>query len=141
MADSTPAKFQKEISIRFREADPAGILFFGHVFSLAHDCFEDFIQAAGFAWKDWFHIKDHLIPIRHTECNYHKPFIPGEKYSVTATVARLGNSSFQMRYVFAKGEARHAEVLMTHTFLSLQTKEKISVPDKVRDRLKPFVEA
>ncbi len=133
--------FQKEILLRFREADPAGILFFGNVFSLAHDCFEDFIQAAGFTWKEWFETKDYLIPIRHTECNYLKPFRPGESYRIQASVARLGDSSFQMKYVFSQDSQVHAEVRMTHTFMDARSKSKISVPDLVRERLKVYLDA
>ncbi|MEZ0391429.1 MAG: acyl-CoA thioesterase [Pseudobdellovibrionaceae bacterium] len=133
------SQFQKEIQLRFREADPAGILFFGNLFGLAHDCFEDFIQAAGFTWQEWFHTKDYLIPIRHTECNYLKPFRPGEKYQVTVTVAKIGDSSFQMRYHFLQGTNLHADVRMTHTFLDARTQQKISVPNSIRNRLKVYL--
>lgn len=68
--------FHTEIQIRFREADPAGILFFGHVFALAHDCFEGFIEETGFGWKNWFNVRgEYLVPIRHTEANYLRPFL------------------------------------------------------------------
>jgi acyl-CoA thioesterase FadM len=135
------AHFQKEFQLHFREADPAGIMFFGNIFSLAHDCFEDFIQAAGFTWKDWFHTKDYLIPIRHTESNYLKPFLPGDTYQIQASVSRMGNSSFQMKYVFKNKDVTHAQVTMTHTFLDARTKDKISVPDLVRTRLKVYTDA
>lgn len=132
--------FQKEIQIRFREADPAGILFFGNIFSLAHDCFEDFIQAAGFTWDEWFKTTDYLVPLRHTDCNYLKPFNPGQKYTVTASVSRIGETSFQMRYVFSQNSTEHALVLMTHAFLSAKSKQKISVPELVRNRLKVYLD-
>ena len=131
--------FQKEIQLRFREADPAGIHFFGNIFALAHDCFEDFIQAAGFTWNEWFQTREYLVPIRHTDCNYLKPFQPGQKYQVITSVARLGHSSFQMKYVFSQNSTTHAVVLMTHTFLDVRTHQKISVPELVRNRLKVYL--
>lgn len=145
------AHFKKDFQLHFREADPAGIMFFGNIFGLAHDCFEDFIEAAGFTWKEWFHTTQYMIPIRHTESNYLKPFQPGEKYQIQASVSRLGDSSFQMKYKFLKPplmEAQashqqiiHAEVTMTHTFLDAATHSKISVPELVRNRLKVFLDA
>lgn len=135
------SQFQKEIQIRFHEADPAGILFFGNIFALAHGCFEDFIQAAGFTWKEWFHTKDYMIPIRHTESNYLKPFRPGEKYQVTVTVAKIGNSSFQMKYLFSSALGTHADVRMTHAFLEAKSLQKTSVPETVRNRLKVYLDA
>jgi len=141
MTAPIPQRFQKDIQVRFREADPAGILFFGNAFALAHDCFEDFIQAAGFTWKEWFHTKEYLIPIRHTECNFLKPFQPGEKYQITASVAKLGDSSFQMKYVFSSSLGTHADVRMTHAFLDAKKHQKISVPETVRNRLKVYLDA
>lgn len=133
--------FQKEIQLRFREADPAGIMFFGNIFGWAHDCFEDFIEATGFTWKRWFQTQDYIVPIRHTECNYLRPFRPGETYTITASVARIGESSFQMKYVFSQHNHLHAEVRMTHAFVDAHSKGKISVPESVRECLKVYLNA
>lgn len=134
------AHFEKEIHLRFREADPAGIMFFGNIFGLAHDCFEDFIQAAGMTWNEWFHTKDYIVPIRHAECNYLKPFRPGQKYSVRASVAKITTSSFQMKYVFSSGSDVCAELQMVHTFVDSKSKQKISVPPSIRKILSPYLE-
>jgi acyl-CoA thioester hydrolase/1,4-dihydroxy-2-naphthoyl-CoA hydrolase len=133
--------FKKDFQVRFREADPAGIGYFANVFSFAHDAFEDFIQATGFTWKEWFQTKDYIVPIRHTECNFLRPFLPGDTYQISVTVAKLGESSFQMKYQFAQGANAHAEVRMTHVFLDAKSKQKISVPDLVRNRLKVYLDA
>jgi acyl-CoA thioester hydrolase/1,4-dihydroxy-2-naphthoyl-CoA hydrolase len=133
--------FKKEFQVRFREADPAGIGYFANVFSFAHDAFEDFIQAAGFSWKEWFQTKEYIVPIRHTECNFMRPFLPGENYQIAVSVAKLGDSSFQMKYQFLQGPNQHAEVRMTHVFLDAKSKQKISVPDLVRNRLKVYLDA
>jgi YbgC/YbaW family acyl-CoA thioester hydrolase len=132
-------QFEKEFQFRFREADPAGIGYFAHVFSFAHDAFEDFIQAAGFTWKEWFQTKEYLIPIRHAESDFQRPFLPGDRYQIRVSVGKLGDSSFQMKYQFRQGEHQHAEVRMTHVFLDARSKQKISVPDAVRNRLKVYL--
>ena len=131
--------FKSEIQIHFRQADPAGILFFGQVFSLAHDCFEGFIADTGIGWKAWFHNKEHIVPIRHTECNYLKPFFAGEKYMITATVAKFGESSFQMQYVFSKDNAVHAEVKMVHAYIDAKTKQKVLLPLNIKEKLTPYL--
>lgn len=132
--------FQTEIQIRFREADPAGILFFGNIFSLAHDCFEGFITDTGIGWKNWFNLQgEYLVPIRHSECNFLKPFFAGEKYQISANLSRIGESSFQMRYVFTKNGDSHAEVAMVHAFMDAKTKQKISIPEPIRTKLSPYL--
>lgn len=132
--------FEKQIVIRFREADPARILYFGNLFSIAHDCFEDFIIAAGFTWAEWFSKGPYMIPIRHTECDYLAPFMPGEEYLIQATVAELRNSSFKMKYTFLKGAQKHAELKMVHAVLDSKTHQKISIPSEIRQRLNPYLE-
>lgn len=135
-----PAHFEKEIQLRFREADPAGVLFFAQFFALAHDCFEDFLQAVGISWNDWFRSKDYLVPIRHTECEFLRPLSPGQKCTIQACVVKMGDSSFKMKYVFFSGNEICAEVLMVHTFLAAQSKQKISVPQQIRFQFSPYLE-
>lgn len=131
--------FTREIQIRFREADPAGILYFGNIFSLAHDSFEEFIQSTGVAWKDWFKKGPYIVPIRHAESDFLSPFIPGEKYQIVVSVAAITESSFRMRYEFRAGARIHARVKMVHTFVDSQNKTKIQVPDSVKKLLAPYL--
>ena len=134
--------FTRNVQIRFHEADPAGIVYFANVFSLAHDTFEEFIEAAGVPWGEWFRKGPYFVPIRHAECNYLSPFRPGQKYQVKAEVARLGETSFQMRYTFTSksksNTTTHAIVTMVHAFVSAKTKKKIKVPVKFQKVLKPY---
>ncbi|MEN0058787.1 MAG: hypothetical protein AAGB31_08125 [Bdellovibrio sp.] len=62
--------FRTKKTLTFKEADPAGIMFFGNIFGFAHDAFEEFIVAAGYSHREWFKQKDFLIPIRHTASDY-----------------------------------------------------------------------
>lgn len=138
-------KFEKQIQIKFREADPAGILFFGNILALAHDVFEDFIPATGLTWADYFQTKEYIAPIRHAEVDFLSPFRPGEKYDVAVSILRIGDSSFQAKAVFSqtsdKGVSKHAEVKTVHTFLNAKTFAKIPVPEKFRQALGPYLEA
>ena len=132
-------RFKQQIPIRFRQADPAGILFFGNVPGMAHDCFEDFILDAGITWKEWFESESFIVPIRHLECNFHSPFVPGKSHSVEASVAQIKETSFQMKYVFSTERGICAEVTMVHAFLDKKSKQKVSVPDAIRTRLEKYL--
>src|ERR1700692_3840663 len=113
-------KFQTKTTITFRQADPAQIMYFANVFSLAHDTFEQFIVAAGYTWEEWFSTNTHMIPIRHAEADYKAPFRPGSTYDVTAEVAALSTTSFKMKYSFSKDGKLHATVFMVHAVLNQQ---------------------
>lgn len=133
--------FQTQVTIKFHEADPAGIMYFGRLPSLAHDCFEQFIVAAGYAWGEWFKTPKAIIPIRHLETDFLSPFRPGETYDVDVTVSRIGESSFQMHYLFRKGDRKHGVVKMVHAHLDPKTFEKKALPEDIRTRLTPYLMA
>lgn len=133
-------KFQTKTRIKFRDADPAQIMYFANIFSLAHDAFEEFIVAAGYRYEEWFSKTDHLIPIRHAEADYKSPFLPGQTYEVKVAVASLGTTSFKMKYEFSQGSRHHATVYMVHAVLDPKTREKMPLPKVMRERLAPYLE-
>lgn len=126
--------------IKFREADPAQIMYFANLFSFAHDAFEEFIVTAGYKWEEWFSPREHLIPIRHAEANYKSPFIPGQLYDIDVSVESFGTTSFKMKYVFTRNNQLHATVTMVHSVLNPQTQQKMTLPPLVKQRLTPFLE-
>jgi len=133
--------FRTTKTFTFREADPAGIMFFGNIFGVAHDAFEQFILDAGFTWQEWFLTKDYLIPIRHTEADYKAPFRPGQTYEVLVSVASFGETSFKMRYVFESQGHKHATVQMVHSVLDKKTQQKLTIPADIKSRLQPYLES
>ncbi|MGZ3744821.1 MAG: acyl-CoA thioesterase [Pseudobdellovibrionaceae bacterium] len=134
-------KFRTQIHIKFREADPAQIMYFANLFNLAHDVFEEFIVAAGYQYKEWFSPLEHMVPIRHVEADYLAPFIPGQNYEVSAGVVQLGETSFKMAYRFEQNGKLHGTVYMVHAVLNSQTKVKMRLPDLMKQRLSPYLES
>jgi acyl-CoA thioesterase FadM len=133
--------FKTALTVKFREGDPAQIMFFGNIFSWAHDTFEHFIVEAGYQWKEWFQTTEYMIPIRHTEADYEIPFRPGESYQAQAQVKALGKTSFTMKYVFSSPAGVHATVEMVHVVLDFKSKKPIPLPESVRQRFTPYLES
>lgn len=140
MSNLKPGKyFETTSTLRFHHADPVGIMYFGNILSLAHDGFEEFIVAAGYHWDEWFKSQEYLIPIRHVEADYNSPFFPGKTYDLKVCVAKLGQTSFVMRYHFSREAKTHAVVQMVHAVLESATQKKIPLPELLRTRLTPFL--
>lgn len=132
--------FRTQRTITFREGDPARIMFFGNIFGFAHDAFEQFIVAAGYTWKEWFHNPDFIIPIRHTEADFLAPFMPGETYDIAVSVASFGETSFKMKYIFSQNNRTHSAVTMVHSVLDSKTKAKTALPFTMKSRLEKYLE-
>ena len=116
-------------------------MYFANIFSLAHDTFEQFIQKAGYTWAGWFKETKYMIPIRHAECDYLRPFHAGGVYDVEVAVAEFSTSSFKMQYTFKQNGHDHAIVRMVHTTLDGKTFKKIDLPEEVRTKLTPYLKA
>ena len=136
-APSAKTPFSTVIPLRFRLGDPAGISFFANVYPLSHDTFEEFVQALGFEWKLWFANKEWGVPLRHTECDYHRPMIPGNDVEITVLVDKIGETSLAMKYIFRSLGHVCAEVKMVHTFVD-QSMKKRSIPSEIRDRFETY---
>lgn len=132
-------KFQTEMRLKFRDADPAQIMYFANIFSLAHDAFEEFIVKAGYKYEEWFTKDLHMIPIRHAEADYKAPLVPGGLYTVVVQVENLGTTSFKMKYTFESKAGIHATVKMVHAVLDPHTQQKIPLPHIMRQRLSAYL--
>jgi acyl-CoA thioester hydrolase/1,4-dihydroxy-2-naphthoyl-CoA hydrolase len=139
MKNSAQNAFITSVKIHFRDADPAGIMFFGNIFALAHDAFEEFIVASGLEWKKWFIKSEHFVPVRHAECEYLAPFIPGESYQIQVFVNSITTSTFKMEYVFSSEKGPHAVVKTAHTFADPEKKTKKEIPTEVRAILQSYI--
>lgn len=135
--------FTTETWVHFHEADPAGILFFGRIFEHAHMAFERFIVAAGMPWDDYFHTSKYLIPLRHVEGDYLRPFFPGKKYQVEVHIQSIGASSFVVAYAFTSEheghKALHATVKTVHAVLDRSSHTKIPIPLEFVEIFKPYL--
>jgi acyl-CoA thioester hydrolase/1,4-dihydroxy-2-naphthoyl-CoA hydrolase len=133
-------KFQKKVRVPFSRVDAAGIVFFAHYFTVAHDAYEEFLRELGYPWEVWFENGSWLAPLRHVECDYFKPLVGGKEYTLEISVAKIGNTSYEMRYVYLDGTEPQAETRHVHAFMDRNTKKKMPIPDDIRGKLEKFTD-
>jgi acyl-CoA thioesterase FadM len=156
------APFSFSARIRFHEADPAGIMFFANSYKIAHDTYEEFVQALGFPWPEWFENPVWAIPIRASSCEHLRPLLPSGHYDIEVWIEGIGNSSFTAKYAFRQKpelllDSVHlssepsepissepqcselfCEVSLTHTFMNKETRTKMAIPSSVLSRLEAY---
>lgn len=129
-------------SLRFRESDPAQIMFFGNMLGICHDAFEDFLSSLKIPWESYFASADFIVPIRKTECEFFLPVRAGQTYQIEVKVRHLGDSSFTMAFTFLNEKnERMAEALISHVFVDAKTKRKMSIPSAFRAKFELFLES
>lgn len=133
------AFYRRSIFTPFQLSDAAGIVFFGHIFSLSHEVYEQFIQEKlGITWDDWFKNKDWMIPIKQTHANYFAPLLAGLWYQVHLELKQMTNSSFTLVYRFYRENVEHCQVETLHVFCNRDTRKKEPIPEEIREKLESF---
>jgi acyl-CoA thioesterase FadM len=132
--------FRRQVTVRFDEADARGILFYGRLQALAHRVFEEFVVSELVdRWEDWFLSDRFIAPIRHAEATFHRPMRPGHQYEAELTVAKVGDSSFDVRTRFVDLEPTEpvvcAETRIVKVFADPAAMRKIPIPSAIRARL------
>lgn len=75
---------QTEVTVRFNEADPLGIVWHGHYVRYFEDGREAFGKTYGISYLDFYH-QGLAVPIVSVSCDYKKPLRYGNQLIVEST--------------------------------------------------------
>jgi acyl-CoA thioester hydrolase/1,4-dihydroxy-2-naphthoyl-CoA hydrolase len=129
--------YLSQVKVHFHQVDAAGVLFYGHVFSLAHNIYEEFItQGLGFDWEQWFNNSNWAVPIRHAEADYLQPLLGGHTYNAKIDIIEVGTSSFRLQFLFSEKADDKCMVKTTHVFIDKKMGAKVPIPKNVCDELR-----
>ena len=129
--------YQQEVFIPFYWSDPAGIMFFGHSFSIAHLAFEQFVMKnLSLNWNEWFQNPDWIVPIKQTEATYLHTLVPGKNCVVKLEIGEIRTSSFTVHYHLFQDEVECCVLKTIHVFCNRQTKQKQIIPASIKEALR-----
>lgn len=131
--------FETTVTIRFEDADPAGIVFYPRAIALAHGVIEDLIRQTALGWHGWFENHGLAAPVRHAEADFLAPMRAGETLQARAWVDNLGDTSgtFVVEFSGRDKDAR-ARVRTVHVLLDRTTQKPVALTPEVRAALAPF---
>ena len=131
--------FTYKRKIRLQETDAAGILFFADYFSLFHEAFESFLDAAGIDLAKIIRGNKYLLPIARAEADYSAPLFLGDTIEIKLTVEQINKSSFVIISGFIKNNKTSAAALKTvHVAVDAKTRKKIPLPKVIRDKISKY---
>jgi 1,4-dihydroxy-2-naphthoyl-CoA hydrolase len=122
--------------VRFQDVDAGGVLFFGRIYDYCHQAYEEMIGSEGIDRAHYFARAEYLVPIAHSEADYRKPILHGERIQVRIDVTRVGRASFTLRYhvTGTDGDLR-VEASTAHAFVNRGTMKPIPIPEDLRAML------
>ena len=90
--------FLYERTIRFRDTDAAGVVYFANVLAMCHEAYEAALMAAGIDLKHFFSDRTRALPIVHAEVDFFQPMVCGDRYTIALAAALLKPSEFALAY-------------------------------------------
>ena len=123
-------------TIRFCDCDPAGVLFFGKIFDLAHSVYEEFLIEKGIA-SEIFANGECIFPIISASSKYYKPIRHMDQINILLSIPELRNASFELNFQFLDVKNEICAVVSTvHVCINKATGVKTNLSAKVRETLK-----
>lgn len=129
--------------VQLHEIDGAGLLFHGELFRLTHNAYEEMLFDNNLPLHKIIQQRREAIPLIHVDADYHQPIRLGETITLTIQVTAIGNHSFTLK-TMANGlddngdPQLRATVTTTHVTTSIDSGEKIPLPDVLKDILQRY---
>lgn len=124
-----------ERKVRFQDVDPAGIVFFAHFATYAHEAMENFFDQIEGGYADLVMERRVGFPAVKVETQFFTPLRFGDVVRIETSVARLGTRSAVFRYRFRRGDDTIAELLHTVVITDLDRMASRDMPADVRAAL------
>lgn len=132
--------YETEVTIRFEDADPAGVAFYPRLIALAHGAVEDLIRQTELGWHGWFENHGLAAPVRHTEADFLAPIRAGEVLGARVRVEKLGETSCTFVVELTGPEAcLRARIGTVHVLVDRNTGQPTQLTPEIRGALEPFL--
>jgi 1,4-dihydroxy-2-naphthoyl-CoA hydrolase len=126
--------FQTQTQVRLHHTDGAGVIYFAHLFVLAHESYEAFMDTV-LPLRTILDRGVILMPITHAEADYKKPIRVGDCLAVTVTLDTQTEHSFTLNYTFKRGELQVATASTRHVVVCADFSSKAKIPAELRQAL------
>ncbi len=118
----------------FQEVDAAGLVFFPHFLTYAHEAMEQLFFPLDGGYIELILSRRIGLPAVHVDVDYKAPLIYGESARIETSVVHLGNRSMVIRYRFVRERDETLAAVVRHTVVAtdLDHKKSCPMPDDVR---------
>jgi len=133
--------YTRTFPILIHHVDAAGIVFFANYFILAHDVYEAFLADIGHGIAKAIDEGEYIIPIAHSEGDYHRPMRHGEQITAHLVVTELRSASFTVRTkLIGTDQVMRATITTRHVCVSSATMKPMALPATLRTALVEYLE-
>lgn len=135
---SKPARaFRTKILVRFRDCDPAGIVFYPRYMEMFNNLVEDwFREGLELSFPELISTRGWGVPTVHVNVDFFSPSRIGETLNASLGVRRLGRSSIHLEIVFTgPDDSDRVRAKVVLVLSDLGTMRARAIPDDLRAQL------
>ena len=143
MAEQTPLPFSIQTRVRWSDCDPLGIIWYGSYLRYFEAAEHEMFRAAGLPYEVLRVEREVQLPRKAFQVEFRSPAEMDELLDVEVGVSKIGNTSLTMRFEAyrASDRAHRASATLTVVCVEKSSISKRSIPDWVKDALKPYAVA
>ncbi|HED64773.1 MAG TPA: acyl-CoA thioesterase [Planctomycetes bacterium] len=141
MTPTAPRSFVTQLSVRFGDVDPAGIVYFPKIYDYLHEAFEDLWDVH--VGRRYYYLvgRDKLgFPLVHSEVDFKHPLHFGDRPTVRVTCFKIGRSSIGLCYKIMLDDILCVFAKMTVVCVDIDTLETRPIPPDYRERFEAILE-
>jgi 4-hydroxybenzoyl-CoA thioesterase len=132
--------FEFTQKIRFSHCDPAGVLYFPHVFEFVNDTVEDWFEKGLDMPFNAFHMEHRFgNPVVTTACEFLRPCRFGEELTLDLAPTHIGRSSMEFRIVARVLGEERMRLRHRTAMISMDSFRPMAIPDALRTRAQAFL--
>lgn len=125
--------FTYHTSLRLRDSDAAGVIYYPNLFNIAQEALEAFMESVGMDIGVILRATHFHLPVVHAEADFHQALFPGQKLRVTIQLGRAGTTSFTLDYQILdrKEDVVKATARVIHVVVDRKTGAKKALPPEL----------
>lgn len=101
-------------TIRFKDTDAAGVVYFANVLSICHESYEASLADTGIELETFFGKGELAVPIIHADIDFRQPLKCGDRITVHLTAQAIDEHRFSVRYQISATDRPAATAQTTH---------------------------
>lgn len=122
-------------TVRFRDTDAAGVVYFANVLAICHEAYEESLVAAGVNLNDFFTNPSVAFPIVHANVDFFRSLSCGDNLVIKLIPQQLSGDRFEVCYEVILGEVIAAKSITRHVCIDTATRTKRELPEQMKEWL------
>ena len=118
-------------TVRFKDTDAAGVVYFANVLAMCHEGCEESLAASGINLKVFFRNPTVTIPIVHASVDFLRPMFCGDQLLIHLFTKQRSSNEFEISYQVLAAEQVVAKAITRHVCIDPNSRTRKEMPAEI----------